>query len=297
MLPSPLADWIRMKTRHSDPAQLSFWSSERARPVQETTLATPSMTAICLQSGSSGNCTYIETKDAKILVDAGITAIQVERRLRELGRDPHSVDALLVTHDHADHARHMGVYQRKFGIPIHVTSGCLEAASRSMELGAMNDVHTFRPGQCVELGDTRVRSIPTPHDGTQGVAFVVASGGKRLGVLTDLGHVFDELRSVIGSLDAVILESNYDPDMLSRGSYPAFVKQRIRGPRGHLSNEDAAELLRDHASNRLRWACLAHLSEENNDPELALRVHRRIVGRRFALRLAGRHAATEAMMI
>lgn len=255
------------------------------------------MTAVCLQSGSSGNCTYVETKDSKFLIDAGITAVQVERRLRALGRDPRELDALLVTHDHADHARHMGVYQRKFGIPIHVTSGCLAAAARSMDLGVLQDVRTFKPGQCVELRDTRVRSIPTPHDGTQGVAFVVSSGGKRLGVLTDLGHVFDDLRSVIGSLDAVILESNYDADMLSRGSYPAWVKQRIRGPRGHLSNEDAAELLRAHASPRLRWVCLAHLSEENNDPELALRVHRRIVGRRVALRLAGRHASTEEMTV
>ena len=135
-----------------------------------------------------------------------------------------------------------------------------------------------------------IETIPTPHDGVDGVAVVIDDGRKRLGVLTDLGHVFADLPAVLGSLDAVLLESNYDPRMLAEGDYPPFLRKRIAGPGGHLSNVEAAELLA-RVNGRLAWACLAHLSQENNRPELALRTHRKILGRPLPLYVASRHEA------
>ena len=119
----------------------------------------------------------------------------------------------------------------------------------------------------------------------------------RLGILTDLGHLFDGLAEIVASLDAVLLESNYDPRMLENGFYPESLKQRIRGPQGHLSNDDAASLLRDAASPRLKWVCLAHLSEHNNSPRQALVTHQRILEDRFPIHVAPRHEATEILEV
>ena len=255
------------------------------------------MIAISLQSGSNGNCVYVETADARLLFDAGVTGVVTASRLAEFGRDIQSVDAVVISHDHVDHIRYAGVLNRKFDLPVWVTEKTLSAAQRKMDLGELRTVETFKAGQALSFGETRIRTIPTPHDAIDGVAFVVSSEGKRLGILTDLGHVFDNLVSVMGSLDGVILESNYDPDMLSRGPYPRSVRQRIRGPKGHLSNEEAATLVRDHASSRLQWVCLAHLSEENNDMEVALSTHRRVLGRRFPLHVAGRYGSSRELKL
>ena len=127
--------------------------------------------------------------------------------------------------------------------------------------------------------------------------FVVDDGQRRLGILTDLGHVFDGLNSVLESLDAVLIESNYDAEMLADGSYPEFLKRRIRGPGGHLSNVEAAGLLDAAAGGRLQWACLAHLSEENNAPDTALQTHRDILGNRLGLCVASRYEATEVLEV
>jgi phosphoribosyl 1,2-cyclic phosphodiesterase len=137
-----------------------------------------------------------------------------------------------------------------------------------------------------------VQTIRTPHDAADGVAFVVDDGRCRFGILTDLGHVFDGLDDVVGSLDAVLVESNYDPDLLAGGEYPESLKQRIRGPEGHLSNFEAAQLLEAAGGGRLQWACLGHLSEDNNDPQLALRTHRDILSTDLPLHVAGRYQAT-----
>ena len=154
-----------------------------------------------------------------------------------------SVDAVVISHDHVDHCRSMGILHRKFGLPIHVTAKTHRAAAR-YGLGKIADVRHFRSGQTLRFGKVAVETIPTPHDGVDGVAFVVDDGRRRLGILTDLGHVFAGLADVLRSLDAVLLESNYDPEMLADGPYPDWLKERIRGPAGHISNVEAAELLR-----------------------------------------------------
>ncbi len=254
------------------------------------------MHVISLQSGSNGNCVYVESGDVRLLLDAGISGKQAQLRLAARGRSINDVKAVIISHDHTDHVRCMGVYQRKFRLPVHVTPGTLRAAEAACGLGRMRDVRRFRAGETLHFGPVTVETIPTPHDGADGVAFVVGDGRRRLGVLTDLGYVFDALFGVVESLDAVLIESNHDPDMLACGPYPAFLKRRIRGPGGHISNIESAELLAA-AGGRLRWACLAHLSEQNNDPDLALETHRRILGNGLPLHVAGRYGATGVLEV
>jgi len=247
---------------------------------------------ISLQSGSNGNCIYVEAGDKKLLFDAGIAGIRAERRLAAHGRDIRDVDALIISHDHTDHARCLGIYQRKFDLPVCITKATL-AAARRHRLGDLREVRPFRPGRAIRFGDVTVETIRTPHDGADGVAFVVDDGDSRLGILTDLGHVFDGLADVIASLDAVLIESNYDPHRLAGGPYPRLLKERIRGDGGHLANQESAGLIAAAATG-LRWVCLGHLSETNNTPDLAMHAHRAAVGKKLPLHLAGRYEASDA---
>ncbi|NQU21310.1 MAG: MBL fold metallo-hydrolase, partial [Candidatus Nealsonbacteria bacterium] len=188
------------------------------------------MRTISLQSGSNGNCIYVEADGVRLLFDAGISGKQAQQRLARVGRDIMQVDAVVISHDHTDHSRCMGIFQRKFGLPVYVTHKTHLAAAAKCSLGEMSDIHHFRAGEALRFSNVSVETIPTAHDGADGVAFVVDDGSRRLGILTDLGHRFDGLDAVIGSLDAVFLESNYDRDMLVTGSYPEFLKARIQGP-------------------------------------------------------------------
>lgn len=254
------------------------------------------MIAISLQSGSNGNCIYVESSGVRLLFDAGISGIRAERTLKAYGRDIRQVDAVIISHDHGDHISCAGVYQRKYGLPLYVTPKTLEAATER-RLGRLDDVRHFRSDGLLNFGETAVQAIPTPHDGADGSAFVISSKEKRLGILADLGHVFDGLDRIVSSLDAVFIESNYDPDMLMRGPYSASLKNRIKGPEGHLSNIESAELLRESGGDRLKWACLVHLSGNNNAPDLALRTHRGIVDRDLTLYAAGRSGPTDILPI
>jgi phosphoribosyl 1,2-cyclic phosphodiesterase len=259
---------------------------------------TMSMIAISLQSGSNGNCIYVETGGVKLLFDAGITGVQAAERLVTHGRDIRKVDAVIISHDHGDHIRHAGVFQRKYGLPIYVTPATLAAASSRCTLGKLKDVRHFRSSDNLQFGDVLVQAIPTPHDGADGAAFIVTYGSKRLGIMTDLGHVFKDLIHLVSSVDAVFLESNYDPDMLAAGPYPAYLKQRIKGPRGHLSNIEAADILRRASeAKRLKWACLSHLSEQNNHPDVALRTHRRLGAEDIILYTADRYTVSDVFTV
>jgi len=255
------------------------------------------MKVISLQSGSNGNCVYVEAGGVRLLFDAGISGKQAELRLALHGRDIRQVDAVLVSHDHADHVRCVGVYQRKFGLPIYVTEPTLRAALNYRALGRLADVRHFTAGHTLRFNGVAVETVPTAHDGADGVGFVVDDGSRRVGILTDLGHVFAALGEVVASLDAVLLESNYDPEMLAYGPYPPHLKDRIRGPGGHLSNREAAELLAAAAGRKMQWACLGHLSQENNDPRLALRTHRDILADGLPLHVAGRYEATDVLEV
>jgi phosphoribosyl 1,2-cyclic phosphodiesterase len=255
------------------------------------------MNVLSLQSGSNGNCIYVESGPTRLLLDAGISGRQAEMRLAERGRDIREVTAMVISHDHSDHAGSIGVFQRKFGLPVYATRATLSAAGAKRSLGKLDDVRFFGAGEALTFDGLCVRTIPTPHDGVDGVAFVLDDGRRRLGVLTDLGHCFAGLGEAIATLDAVFMESNYDPRMLDGGPYPAFLKRRIRGDGGHLSNAESAELIKAWASPRLRWVCLAHLSEQNNDPGLALEVHRRTLGGKLPIHVASRYRVGDVMEV
>ena len=255
------------------------------------------MLAFSLQSGSNGNCIYVETGGMRLLFDAGIHGLQAEKRLAARGRSIRDVDAVIISHDHGDHVRYAGVYQRKYGLPLYATGRTMETAAKRHPIGKLHDLRIFSSGGTIDFGTLKVHALPTPHDGADGSAFVVASGNKRLGIMTDLGHVFDGLAEVISTLDAVFIESNYDPDMLAKGPYPAFLKNRIRGPEGHISNAEAAELLKTASCGSLKWACLAHLSEQNNKASLAIETHRRVLHARLPLYIASRYASSDILRV
>jgi len=275
---------------------LSFCNPPRAflvHPRRASRTLRPVIT-FSLQSGSNGNAIYVEADGVRLLFDAGISGRQARLRLAEHGRDIRDVHALLLSHAHSDHTRCAGVYHRMFHIPVYATP----ATQRSVTpyVGRL-PFHSFAPGDTLRFGDVAVHTLPTPHDADESVAFVVEYAGRRLGILTDLGHPFETLCRTLPTLDAVYLESNYDPRMLEEGWYPPELKARIRGDQGHLSNAEAAELLRGCASDRLQWAALAHLSEENNNPDVALQTHRDILGDRHPLKLASRYQVSELLSV
>lgn len=251
------------------------------------------MLAVSLQSGSNGNCVYVETRDARLLFDAGISGAQAERRLRSIGRDIGSVDRLFISHDHGDHTSCAGVFGRKFGIPVLMTRKTLAALRGGP--GAFPRLSHFERGECLEIGRTVIETVPTPHDGVDGAVFVVQDGRRRLGVLTDIGHVFHGFPELVAGLDGVFLESNYETRLLEAGPYPEFLKARIRGPGGHLSNDESALVLERAFRRRLRWACLSHLSEQNNDPRTALAAHRRVLGGGVELCVASRYGVSPVL--
>ena len=255
------------------------------------------MIAIALQSGSNGNSIYVESCGVGLLFDAGISGGRAEKLLAAYGRDIRNVAALLISHEHADHVRNAGVYQRMYGMPIYITPDTYALANGSNRLGRLRDVRHFQAGDPIRFGKVCVETLPTHHDAADGVGFVIRANRKRLGILTDLGHVFEGLGEVVSTLDAVFIESNYDPEMLARGPYSACLKARIRGPHGHISNHEAAELIREHACDRLRWVCLSHLSAKNNSPDLALLTHQDICASSRPLFAAGRHEPTGELKV
>jgi phosphoribosyl 1,2-cyclic phosphodiesterase len=256
------------------------------------------MKVISLQSGSNGNCYFVQAGQANLLVDAGISAHLARRRLAPLGFDATTIDAILISHEHHDHSRSMGVFQRQFRAPLFVTRKTLAASPPSACPGRTADVRHFVAGETIRINDVQVHTVPTPHDSVDGVAFVVEHDNRRLGILSDLGHVFAGLRELLLSLDAAVIESNYDRRMLAEGPYPEHLKRRIRGPGGHLSNDEAADLIaRATMFRRLQWACLCHLSAENNCPTRALQTHRQQVGGELPLYIAGRDAPSEVLGI
>ena len=248
--------------------------------------------AIALQSGSSGNCIYVQAGSTRLLFDAGISAKKIQNRLQPFGIALHQVDAVMLSHEHSDHVSSARVLARRHHLPMFASRGTAAMLRERGVLGAGAALHAFCAGETLRFGTVSVETLPTPHDGVDGVAFIVDAGSQRLGILTDLGHVFDGLREAVRSLDGAFLESNYDPAMLENGPYPASLRARVAGPGGHLSNGEAAELLRSCAGARMKWATLAHLSENNNSEAIARETHRALGRPGLPVHVASRNAAT-----
>jgi phosphoribosyl 1,2-cyclic phosphodiesterase len=253
------------------------------------------MEVITLQSGSSGNCVFVRSGDTCLLLDAGISGIKAQSRLAGFGYDIRDCQALVLSHEHSDHVSGVGVFHRKFGLPVYANLRTWNATRAKPATGCIGSPNHFVSGKPFQIGSLRIEPLRTPHDAIEGVCFVIedTKSGQRFGLLTDLGHVFRGLQEVIDTLDAVLIESNYDDEMLRHGPYPQLLKDRISGKGGHISNADAALLLDGCDVSRLQWVCLGHLSEQNNSPDVALATHRETNGDRFVIFCADRDGATQ----
>ncbi len=227
---------------------------------------------ICaLYSGSGGNAVLIETEKTRILIDAGKSARTLCRALSSVGVDMADVDAIFITHEHTDHVSALEVLTKKHRIPIHVTA---PSAGRFDGRGCpclCDCLVRHEPYYTAEVGDLRIRSFRTPHDARMSVGYrIETESGEAIGYATDVGYVTQEIADALVGCEAVVLESNHDPEMLQNGPYPYDLKKRIRSNRGHLSNPDSAAFAAGLAQMGTRAFLLAHLSEENNEPSLAL---------------------------
>jgi phosphoribosyl 1,2-cyclic phosphodiesterase len=217
-----------------------------------------------LGSGSRGNAHLLETDGARVLLDCGFAAREVESRLARLGVSAQSLDAILVTHEHADHIRGLGPLARRYGLPTWMTSGTYVGAN----CGELPRLHTI---DCHEgrfmIGDLEVLPYPVPHDSREPCQFVFQCRGLRLGVLTDTGRVTPHILAKLQHCDSLILEFNHDQQMLANGPYPPSLQARVGGGLGHLNNDQSLALLANLETGRLQHLVAAHLSEKNNSPE------------------------------
>jgi len=220
-----------------------------------------------LGSGSQGNALVVEAGSTRLLLDCGFGIRDTEARLARCGLGADDLDAIIVTHEHDDHVGGVARLARKYELPVYLTHGTLTALdgarSRIAQI-TLIDSHTP-----FAIGDIEVRPYPVPHDAREPAQFVFSDGGASLGMLTDTGSSTPHIESMLSGLDALVLECNHDLDLLVKGSYPPYLKQRISGRLGHLDNETAARLLASLDCSRLQHLIAAHLSQQNNTPELA----------------------------
>jgi phosphoribosyl 1,2-cyclic phosphodiesterase len=224
-----------------------------------------------LGSGSSGNCTYVETDEARILIDAGLSLRQVRQRLATIGRAPENLTAILITHEHADHVHGLPALGEKLRIPVYCNRPTQEAIEYQPQTRL--DCRIFATGTSFEVGDIQVETFSVPHDAQEPVGYLLRTPAGNLGFLTDLGHATRLVLERIRAANVLVLESNHDVKMLQDcPTRPWSLKQRILGRHGHLSNDAAADTLEQIMSAGLRHLYLGHLSRECNRPELAYRV-------------------------
>lgn len=226
---------------------------------------------ISLASGSSGNCYYLGTDKHGILIDAGIGIRTIKKDLKELNLSLSNVRAVFVTHDHADHIKAVGHLGEKYNIPVYSTREIHEGINKSycMTEKLSTSVHYINKGEPMNLDEFKISAFEVPHDGTDNVGYCVEIGDKTFSFLTDLGHITETAAHYICKANYLILEANYDLEMLRMGPYPKYLKERIAGPNGHMSNTDTAEFLAENINENLKYIWLCHLSKDNNHPELA----------------------------
>ncbi|MBN2282061.1 MAG: MBL fold metallo-hydrolase [Candidatus Marinimicrobia bacterium] len=229
-----------------------------------------------LGSGSRGNSSYIECDGTSVLIDQGFSAIELTRRMQETGLHPESVKAIILTHDHHDHSKGIGVFARKYKTPVYLTEFTRNILPADLLKNVI--VKTFTTGDTFHIANITFKSFHIPHDAVDPVGFIISSKDKHMAHLTDLGKpiqsVIYQLNSY--SFDLVFLESNHDPEMLRTGPYPLKLQMRIKSRDGHLSNDQSLELLtKINQNGHLRHLVLGHLSEENNHPDLVRNIFQR----------------------
>lgn len=220
-----------------------------------------------LASGSKGNACYVETENARILIDAGLSALETKRRLAQLGIACSRLDALVITHEHSDHIKGAGPLARQYDLPIYLNQGTLEKSSK--RLGRLPRIAAIQTGSSLTINDLKIETFTKCHDAADPVGIVLSLNGTKIGMATDLGRSTRLIEDRLKGCQALILEFNHDPRMLEEGPYPRFLKQRIKGRDGHLSNEQAGDLLGAVCHGNLKQVVLAHISDKNNHPDKA----------------------------
>jgi len=229
------------------------------------------MRLVSIASGSSGNCIYIGSDSTHILVDAGISCKRIEQGLNGIGIKGSELDAVVITHEHSDHVRGLGILAHKYNVPVYATKETLEEISTMKYMGEYPRelFRAVRPEVHFSVGDLELLPFSIDHDAANPVAYRVRNGRRHVAVATDLGHYDQYIINHLQGLDALLLESNHDVNMLQAGPYPYFLKRRIMGDYGHLSNESAGRLLNYVLNDHMKQILLGHLSKENNYEELA----------------------------
>lgn len=218
-----------------------------------------------IASGSNGNCYYIGNEKEAVLIDAGISCRETEKRLKRLGLSMAKVKAIFVSHEHSDHIRGIRSLVKKYGLPVYITPPTLQFAQLYLE---SHITKSFNAHQAVAIGSLTVTALPKLHDASDPYSFVIACDGIKVGVFTDIGLPCQQVIAHFSQCHAAFLETNYDEEMLEKGGYPVYLKRRISGGRGHLSNKQALELFKKHRPAFMSHLFLSHLSKNNNCPTL-----------------------------
>ena len=227
--------------------------------------------SVCtLASGSKGNSVFISNGSTSILVDAGFSGIEIEKRLKSRGLDPKKLDAILVSHEHSDHIRGVGILSRRFGIPVYINRKTEKASIA--QTGDIKKKYYFNCGVSFHINNLSIHPFSTSHDAAEPACFTISHNNIKVGIATDMGIATAMVKEHLKGCSLLVLEANHDPEMLAKGPYPWHTKQRIKSRTGHLSNVDAKNLLSEIAHNKLKHVILAHLSKKNNLPEKAKRV-------------------------
>ena len=230
-----------------------------------------------LGSGSKGNATYLKSGETRILIDAGMSGIELQRRLSTIGVELSEIDAILVTHEHNDHVHGVGVLSRRVKIPVHANPATFSAASKNVR--KLFSYKEFETGESFQIRNLEIHPFAISHDAQDPVGFRISDGRVSFGYCTDTGKVSQLIRHRLASCKGLVLESNHDVEMLQNGTYPPYLKQRIRSSQGHLDNEVAASFLKELLHEKLEHVVLAHLSEENNDPKIAYHAAIAVLGK------------------
>jgi phosphoribosyl 1,2-cyclic phosphodiesterase len=237
-----------------------------------SSLARANFTVCLLASGSKGNAIYISNGQTAILVDAGLSGKEIERRMHARGLTPEALSAIVVSHEHIDHVRGVGVLSRRYKLPVYISS---ETLQKCEQIGRLSETRFFQCGFVFKVHSLAVRPFSTTHDAIDPAGFIIEHHGIKLGIATDLGRATALVKNQLKDCNVLIIEANHDPEMLMNGPYPWHLKQRIKGRNGHLSNEDTQHLLKEIRHTGLCHVVLAHLSEVNNTPDKALECTRK----------------------
>lgn len=242
------------------------------------------MNITTLASGSSGNCILVSHADTHLLVDCGISCRRIKTALAGLGLSPADLTGILITHEHSDHIGGLATLFKQYHLPVYCSVGT--ARQLAYRIAFVEEVlHPFEPGDCFALGQLTVGSFPTLHDAAAPVGYTFTDGVRKAAIVTDLGEVTPAVAEAVQGCHFLVAEANHDPDMVKSGPYPYYLKQRILGQRGHLSNAACAQLIRISGA---ACAVLAHLSAENNSPGVALNTVHAALGDRVSISVAPR---------